>query len=245
MVEKQTELTDLFKMLMQEKNPEYESKFFKKLNETVFWIPMIPEQEGMERKTFQLLMTGDERKFVPVFLHKKSKLGRFLEEQLIKMPYDKLKYLIIDSGVEINGIVINPFEENIVLDRKIMEVVDAQTMGMTLKRKAHQTKVNFRRPEYVPKGLIEALRLFFKKEIHVDFAWLLLSRDEEQEREHWMLLMDFQGQKIELFPKIADLMKRYMKPGDIFELIERNPSFNVNDLEGALIYSRTAGKIFS
>ena len=49
---------------------------------------------------------------------KKSKLGRFLEEQLIKMPYDKLKYLIIDSGEEINGIVINPFEENICSGQK-------------------------------------------------------------------------------------------------------------------------------
>lgn len=238
MVDKQTELTDLFKMLMQEKTPEYESKFFKKLNETVFWVPIMLDQQGEGRKTLQLLTTADQRKFVPAFLHKKSKLGRFMEEQLMEMPYDKLKYLIIDLVPEINGIVINPFEENIILDQKLMEVVDAHTMGMTLKREEYRGRISLRTPEMLPIGLKQTLVQHFKVHLQVEAAWLMKARRENKIEDYWLLLIEFKGEKIQLFPLTAEVVKPYMKLGQRFELVQKNPELSTATMETARIYER-------
>nr|WP_315020840.1 enhanced serine sensitivity protein SseB C-terminal domain-containing protein [uncultured Aminipila sp.] len=245
MEERKTELTELFKQFIQEKTQECESEFFKKLNESVLWIPDAAEDQEEGPKNFALLMTGDGRKFVPAFLHKKSNLGRFRQEQLVEMPYSKLKYLIIDSMAEINGIVIAPFEENIVLDRKIMEIIDAQTMGMTLRREQHVGKIKLRKPETVPYGLEDTLMKFFKKNIEVESAWLLRAMSENEINEHWMLLIDFYGEKKHLFPLVADIMKPYMKPGEMFELIQKSPDFITNEIEPARIFARISNKNLS
>ncbi|MBN7774217.1 enhanced serine sensitivity protein SseB C-terminal domain-containing protein [Clostridium aminobutyricum] len=238
MEENQTELTDLFKKLTQEKSSECESEFFKKLNETILWVPDVTEKPDNSKKTFALLIAGDGRKFIPTFLHKKSKLGRFKEEQLVEIPYNKLKYLIIDSMAEINGIVIAPFEENIVLDRKLMEIIDSQTIGMTLRRENHVGRIKLRKPDAVPNGLKDILENFFKNCLEVEFAWLMKAKGENELDEHWMLLIDFQGEKTELFPPVAEIMKPYMKPGEKFELIQKNPDFITTEMDSAKIYTR-------
>lgn len=242
---KNTQLTELFKRLIQEKTSECENEFFEKLHETVLWIPGASEGIGESGQSFALLMTADGRKFVPAFLHKKSNLGRFTKEQLIELPYSKLKYLIIDSPAEINGIVISPFEENMILDRKVMELVDSKIMGMTLRKEEHRGKMRLRTPDLVPKGLVEALRNFFEQCIEVEAAWLVMAMEEHDKEEHWMLLMDFQGEKTELFPKVAELMKRYMRQGDLFELIGQNKAFDTSKIKSAQIYRRTKESLLS
>lgn len=242
MEQNKTELTQLFKQLIQEKTQECESKFFKKLNESVLWIPDAAEDQEEGPKSFALLMTGDGRKFIPAFLHKKSKLGRFRQEQLVEIPYSKLKYLIIDSMAEINGIVIAPFEDNIVLDRKIMEIIDSRIMGMTLRREEHVGRIKLRKPDIVPYGLTNDLMQFFEQNIEVESAWLLNAMSENEISEHWMLLINFYGEKTQLFPSVAEIMKPYMKPGEKFELIQKSPDFITNEIEPARIYIRLNNK---
>ncbi len=239
---KNRELTDLFKQLMQEKSLECEDKFFRKLTETTFWIPGAAEEQGENSKSFVVLITGDGRKFVPAFLDKQAKLGRFTEEQLIYMPYSSLKYSIIDSPQEISGIVLNPFEENIILDRKIMEIIDSRTMGMTLRREDHSGRVKLRKPNSVPEGLEQELKQFFKNTIEVESAWILKAKREEETDEHWMILIDFYGEKIKLFPQVAEMVKPYMKPGESFELIQKMPDFNAKEIESARIYIRPGNR---
>lgn len=238
MEKNKTELIDLYKKLMKEKSLECESEFFKELNATILWVPNLTEEQEENRKTFALLMTDDERKFAPAFLHKKSNLGRFKEEQLVEIPYNKLKYLIIDAGAEISGIVIAPFEENIVLDRKLIEIIDAQTMGMSLRREEHVGRIKLRKPENVPNGLIDALKKFFETSLKVESAWLIKAKTENESDEHWMLLIDFYGEKTELFPQVAEIMKPYMKQGEKFELVQKSKDFETKQIEPAKIYTR-------
>ncbi|QHI71407.1 enhanced serine sensitivity protein SseB C-terminal domain-containing protein [Aminipila terrae] len=242
MEERNTELIDLFKQLINEKSSESENQFFKRLTETTLWIPSLGKIQEDNRQNFAMLMTGDGKQFIPAFLHKESKLGRFTEEQLVQIPYSRLKYLVIDSAIEINGIVISPFEENIVLDRKIMEIIDSRTMGMMLRREEHSGKLKLRKPEKVPEGLTRNLKQFFANSIEVESAWILKAIGETECEEHWMLLVDFYGEKIKLFPQVAEIMKPYMKPGEKFELIQKSPEFDTNQLETTRIYTRLSNK---
>ena len=119
-----------------------------------------------------------------------------------------------------------------------MEVVDAQTMGMTLKKEDHVGRIKLRKPKDVPRGLTDNLKLFFEKRIEVESAWILKARNENEVDEHWMVLVDFHGEKVKLFPQIAELMKPYMQPGERFELIQRNPDFITKEIESTKIYNR-------
>jgi hypothetical protein len=245
MEERNRGLVSLFKQLVQEKSAECEDKFFRKLMETVLWIPEVSEKTGGSRKSFALLMTADGRKFVPAFLNRKSNLGRFTEKQLIEFPYSRLKYLIIDSPAEINGIVIAPFEENMILDRRIMELIDIRIMGMSLRREDHRGKLRLGVPDLVPRGLPEALRNFFEQSMEVEAAWLVTAMQEQDKEAHWMLIIDFQGEKIELFPKVAEVMKRYMKQGALFELIGHNKAFDTSRFASAQVYRKSKEELLS
>lgn len=242
MLESKTQLMDFFKKLTQEKSLKTEMQFYKELNETMLWVPDVSSGHGNNKKTFALLMTADGRKLIPAFLHKKSNLGRFKEEQLIQIPYNKLKYIIIDAEPEINGIAIAPYEENIVLDKNLMDMIDSQATGMNVRREEYTGQMSLRMPDSIPSGMTSALKRFFERSLEVEAAWLMKVMGENAYGEHWMLLIDFYGEKKELFPRVADIMKGYMKQGEMFELVQKTKDLIVKEIEPARIYNRVSNK---
>ncbi|QIB68995.1 enhanced serine sensitivity protein SseB [Aminipila butyrica] len=245
MEERRNQLIDLYKQLMQEKTRACEDQFFKKLVETELWVPGTPEEIDKNKKGFALLLTGEGRKFVPAFLDREANIGRFQREDLVPMTYDKLKYLIIDSTEKISGVVLNPFAENILLDRVVMELVDARTMGMTLKREEFKGKVMLRTPEALPTGLKPALEHFFSEHLQVEAAWLIKAQREGEDEDYWLLLIDFHGEKVQLFPQVAEIVKPYMAPGQRFELVQKSPGFSAEDMKQAQIYELTQSQRLS
>ncbi|WP_164914341.1 enhanced serine sensitivity protein SseB C-terminal domain-containing protein [Aminipila luticellarii] len=236
MEDRKNQLIDLYKLLMQEKTRACEDQFFKELVKTELWIPRVPQAVDGNKKGFALLLTGEGRKFVPAFLDKEANIGRFQRENLVSMTYENLKYLIIDSPEKINGVALNPFDENILLDREVMELIDARTMGMTLKREEFQGKIMLRTPEVLPTGLKAALNCFFTEHRQIEAAWMIKAQREGESEDYWLLLMDFHGEKTKVFPQVAEVVKPYMKSGERFELVQKSSNFSTENMKQTQIY---------
>ena len=57
-------------------------------------------------------------------------MGRFQLENMEKIPFQFLRNLMIEMSQKILGIVIEPFDKSIVVDRKGLSDYDSATMGM-------------------------------------------------------------------------------------------------------------------
>ena len=55
---------------------------------------------------------------------------------------------------------------------------------------------------------------------------------------HLMIVISFSGSKLGLFPKLAEVIQPFMEQGQQFELIPKNESLEVEQIDGALIYEK-------
>ncbi len=76
----------------------------------------------------------------------------------------------------------------------------------------------------------------------VNRAWILLAKSDMEKFPHLMFAIDFYGSKIELFPKLAEVIKPFMKPGQQFELIEKGPALDEPEFAKAMVYKRESKK---
>lgn len=133
---------------------------------------------------------------------------------------------------------MEPFGENILLDRKALREYDSVTQGMSLERYAPSGRVGLAACSRLPKGMKASLQAFFEKQIGVNRAWALLAKPEQENQPHLCIMVDFIGSKVQLFPLLAEVVKPYMGPGERFELKPRLPQLDMNLFEAGLIYER-------
>lgn len=209
---------------------------FKKLQRARVWIPCYRDEKG--GISLELLVSAAGAQYLPAFYDKNSPLGKFSQENLVQMEFRMLRNTFTDMPEEIAGIVIEPFGENIAMDRKGLFAYDAAVQGMTVKRNEHRGKVEFWIPDRMPKGLYDALRDFFRIQIGVNQAWVLLAREKGEAEPHLLIAVDFFGNRIHLFPKLAEIVKPFMQAGQRFELTEKSPMFDDAKFEPACIYTR-------
>jgi len=119
---------------------------------------------------------------------------------------------------------------------------DSQTKGMSVSRNPRRGKVKLMVPGKLPTGLENALRQFFAGQIGVNRAWVLLAKSDMEKFPHLMFAVDFYGSKIELFPKLAEVIKPFMKPDQQFELIEKDPMIYEPKFVKAMVYKRESRK---
>ena len=209
---------------------------FKKLQPTRVWIPCYRDEKG--GISLELLVSAAGAQYLPAFYDRTSSLGKFSQKNLVQMEFQMLRNAFVDMPEEISGIVIEPFSENIALDRKGLFDYDAAVQGMTVKRNEHRGEVEFLVPDRMPKGLKAALRDFFRKQIGVNKAWAILAREKGEAEPHLLIAVDFFGNRIQLFPELAEVVRPFMQEGQRFELTEKSPIFDDVKFEPACIYTR-------
>lgn len=218
----------------------YKERFLKLAGRKV-WIPMRrAENNGI---TLELLADGNGRQFIPAFYSKASNLGSFSEKNLVEIGFAQLRHLLIDMGDEICGIAVEPFGENIPLDRKALMEYDSATKGMSVERSQVTGRVGLAVPGRLPDGMKEGLRRFFEKQIGVNRVWALLAKPENEPQAHLCIIIDFFGSKVQLFPLAAEAVKPYMGPGERFELKPKAPDMDLGPLAKGMIYERAAAKM--
>ena len=220
---------------MEEKMQE-KREFYRVLKGMKVWIPC---QKRDDQITLQLLVNGQGDQVIPAFCSKRSPKGNFTEECLLEIAFSMLRNVLIEMPEDIKGIAIEPFDRNIVLDRAALAEYDSYTQGMTVEQHHHQQGTIYRGAGELPSGLQQAIRRFLRDRIGVNAAWALLAQNENERIPHLTFALDYFGSKFDLFPQLAEVIKPFMRPGQSFELIDRNAQMAPALTEEACIYRRT------
>ncbi len=197
-------------------------RFLRELkNARLFILCNIKRKEEVKGYSLAVLCTQNGEMFLPAFTSR---------EELAKWPYEKsetaicsyddLKHKVIDDPQKLSGIVINPFGKMLLLRLELIRQIDVKTEGMSFKRVEHGRNLRLYRPKQVSPGLAEEMKKFLKTHENVYKVYLLLAREPEDRKPHWLVLLDFDGEEAALFPTVARLIQPYMKPGDAFELMK-------------------------
>lgn len=218
---------------------ERNKNFYLALHGTSLFVPYRREEEGS--LSLKLLSSGTGESFLPAFFSTASKTGDFAGGEFVELNFSDLRNMFIELDASIKGLVIEPFEKNIIIRREDFLTYDSLTKGMTVQRKDHTGLTELRPAGNLPKGLRECLVEFCAAQIGINAMWGFCVKGEKERIPHLMFSVDFYGSKFDLFPKLAEVIKPFMKPGESFELIERNPNLELNKIASAQIYRRGAG----
>lgn len=132
-----------------------------------------------------------------------------------------------------DGITINPFGFNLILDENMINVIESVATGkqeinvqkVTVEK---DTKVMLGTPKVMPTEMIEAINKCLEKHSGVKKAYLrLMSKDNE---ESWLLVIDFEGDKNSLFGDIAKVAIAYSK-GKNIDFIKLGSEFSRNAIK--------------
>ncbi|MDE5680116.1 MAG: enhanced serine sensitivity protein SseB [Lachnospiraceae bacterium] len=119
----------------------------------------------------------------------------------------------LEKNEQVEGIVINPFSDNFVLNRKLMAHLktqkDFRTKGVSQNKISKETKVMVGEPKEYPAELAGALQEHMKGVPAIERAWLrLMIKDNVQS---FLAVVDFVGNREEIFGNIAAAVRPYLK----------------------------------
>lgn len=161
---------------------------------------------------FQVLTSKDDKIYYPIFTDW-NELNKFIKEDIntIIIDFDKCISLIENNNV--SGIVINPFGENMILERKMLMFLKAKKdnmrNGISKQRVSKGTKVILGEPKNYPTRMIEAIKRCLEPNKSVKKVWLrLMVRNREQS---YLLIVDFDGKQDEVFQNIANAARPYLE----------------------------------
>lgn len=197
--------------------PEGKLHFFKELKAARFLVPCRGETDG----GICVLNTAEQEAFLPAFCSADElEKWRFPLDKVQVFPLDGLKHIVVEHPVQLAGVVINPFGKALFLRHPQLSEIDSFAEGMTIARTDHKRKLELRATRNYPVGLPGALAGLLRQRAEVYRAFLLLAREEGEAPFHKLFLLDFDGDRKELFPLVARAVQPFMNPGESFELVK-------------------------
>lgn len=218
--------------LKHEPSKEVELEFFKMLSNSVFLVPIIKQNIGKDRSVSMICNSSGDF-YIPAFLSKDTDTGNFKYGEFIAMSYKSLKHLMVDNPNEIKGIALHPFSENFIINYELIWAVDQRLEGMGVKKVQHSGKMKLWNPNSLSDIFKADLKRFFKSHSEVSKVWILMAQGETEKQPHWLFLINFLGQRTDLFPKLAEVIKPHMQSGMCFELMQYCESHEAELLKNA------------
>ncbi len=227
---------------------ELEAKMFMEIYKARYLMPFDPTQlkANPENMVDGKLVVKDKSQFkIPLITNADGKnFFAFFTDWIEFRKFDKQKKL---SGNIIgfedlkyfskqeNGVVINPFGFNLILDENMINVIESTVSGkqdvniekLTVEK---DTKVMLGDPKEKPTELIEAISKCLEKHNEVKSAYLKLMVKDNVES--WLLVIDFDGEKNALFGDIAKSALAYSK-GKNIDFIKLGSDFSKNAIKNA------------
>lgn len=196
--------------------------------------------------SFPMLTTQDGRQFYPVFIDweefGKWEAMKFKKPQTMIMCFDDYYAMVVEKSRG-SGIVINPFSDNLVLDRGMMIHLKNQkqlsSKGEGEYTIPKSTTVKLGDPENYPEEMVKAICTYAKKEKSIQSIWLrLMEKDGEWS---YLLVIDFSGDKKAIFDNLAQVAKPYLKRM-FLDMIPLASEFGQKAVHGvAPIYTKRRG----
>lgn len=142
---------------------------------------------------FPMLTTPDGRSFYPAFIDEEElnrwDLIREAGLQTIQLGFDEYAHMVLDKR-KADGLVINPFSDNLSLDRnslrELRERKELQMTGRARKEVEQDTVIELGEPDEYPEDMVEAICQYAGLEPAIRRLWL---RMMEQSKEHSYLLV--------------------------------------------------------
>ncbi len=168
--------------------------------DTTIKIPMITNQGG---KNFYPVFTDYEE------LAKWEQMGK---PDTLVLDFDDYTALVMEND-KAGGIVINPFGDNFIMDRKMLVHLktqkDLRLKGVSQSRITKDTKVLVGAPKEYPTAMVDAMREHMLGVKTVSRAWLrLMVRDNVQS---FLVIVEFEGNRDEIFGGIAAAARPHLK----------------------------------
>lgn len=145
-------------------------------------------------------------------------------QQALILSYEDYQGIIIKNDSAYQGMVINPFGENIVLDRQIMSNT---RKSEHIIQKGESVMIGI--PKEYPTDMVNKLKEYFAKMQNVEKAYLLwLVRGKESS---YLLVLDSPISPQQLFPPIGQICQPYLK-GKLLDMVLANSGLGKCAIEG-------------
>lgn len=189
---------------------------------SVIFLSELPKPNEDGTATFQknttmqmpMLSSAGGKHFYPVFTDhaELAKWQKMEKPNTLILIFDDYA-AFLEKNEQAEGIVINPFSDNFVLNRKLMAHLKAQkdlrTKGVSRNKITKDTKVMVGEPKEYPTEMVEALQAHMKGVPAIERAWLrLMIKDNVQS---FLVVVDFAGNREEIFGQIAAVARPYLK----------------------------------
>lgn len=212
---KSIDLEESMKKYMDNPSQEGKRRFFIELWEALFLVPC--KDDGSD---LGVLNNQKGEIFLPAFTDKSEiRSGFFSAGNFVALSLEQLHHIVIDLP-KIDGIIINPFGKALPLKRPQLDEIKAEMRGMTVRRIDHSVPYKIEPMAIYPKGLAEAFDEVLSGISSVRKAWIVMACATEDTPPHKLFVIDFDGDRKEIFPKVAERVKPFMAAGESFELIK-------------------------
>lgn len=167
---------------------------------------LVPYRDKIN--TIPLLDVKEKGKMIPVF----SSFSDFEKSPLPKnmaniLPFSKIDEIVRKSGGQISGIIINPHGKSMIFQRNGGAATEKKENGIRLMK-----------PPFIPEKIASALCGFFAGCDNVYAAYVLWAQKESDLAPHLFLIIDFDGNREEFFPKVGEALRPCLKTGDNIEM---------------------------
>ncbi len=260
------ELKELFRQLEGGQSEEERRQLMNRLLEeialnacflSVIQLSEEPESQGDGKAVFQrdttmgfpMLTTQDGRQFYPAFIDWEE-LGKWeavrgAPPKTLLLRFDDYAAMVLrDGGAD--GIVIDPFSHNLMLDRAYLEHLrnqkELRASGHTEHTVQKRTVVQLGDPRDYPTAMVEAVKAHAAQDKRIKRLWLrLMERDGEVS---FLIVADFQGDRGDVFNGIGETARPYLS-GMYIDLIPYADAFGADAARGKEpFYQRKHGLFF-
>lgn len=145
-------------------------------------------------------------------------------QQTLVLSYEDYQGIIIKNDLAYQGIVINPFGENIVLNRQIL---NSTRRNEHIIQKGESVMIGI--PKEYPADMVNKLKKYFAKMQNVEKAYLLwMVRGNESS---YLLVLDSPISPQQLFPLVGQICRPFLK-GKLLDMALANSGLGKGAIEG-------------
>lgn len=225
-------------------NRDMEATMFKELYHGKYLMPLDTSKMNLEKTNesngesiikeksimqFPCIRNTENKNFYPLFTDW-NEFRRFDREQKFSgniVTFNDIKFFIDQA----DGIVINPYGANIILKKEMIPTIESIGKGLPQDKVMREqvaekdTKVMLGEPAEYPKEMIDAICNYLKTNKKVTAAYLrLMVKDNVQS---YLIVVDFTGDKNEVFSGIADAGSPYSN-GKYLDFVALSSDFGKN-----------------
>lgn len=234
-----TQLLERLEILKSSYSHQLEYEFFVELISAHLLTPITEDSligctEGQsilkEGATIKFIHLSDDtgNDYIPAFTDW-DELRKWNNAKNIKtliLSFDDYKALVSGDESSLKGFVLNPFGQNILFDKDLIQRVEERT---TTVGKGESVMLGI--PEKYPVQMIDALKQFLPSISSVKSIYLLLMVRGEDDRS-FLLIVDTDGDYNDVFGKIADFAVNYLKKDEKLDFVPLADEFGRNAVEG-------------